>query len=289
MPLHIGDYHADTTHLTRDQHGAYILLLMAYWRRGGPLPADDVRLAIITKSTVREWSKLRNVMLEFFLEKDGLWYQKRADEELVKAVARTEAKAAAGKRGAAVRWQTNSEGNGKAMTDASNSHRQTDTSLPSTLIKNQESNSDISNDYFDDFYNQYPLKKAKRRAKLAYTAALKRAPPEVILAGVKRYANERQNDDPKFTKHPATWLNADGWLDEESPHYDQQKSDTGFDASLRAAEGILARHRAERTNGAAGNGADSPPATFASGSKLPTNEDAGSTEIAKISDFLRRS
>src|ERR1700675_2869258 len=98
MPLHIGDYHADTTHLTRDQHGAYILLLMAYWRRGGPLPADDVRLAIITKSTVREWSKLRNVMLEFFLEKDGLWYQKRADEELVKAVARTEAKAAAGKR-----------------------------------------------------------------------------------------------------------------------------------------------------------------------------------------------
>jgi uncharacterized protein YdaU (DUF1376 family) len=104
MPLHIGAYHADTTHLTRDQHGAYILLLMAYWRRGGPLPADDGRLAAIAKATPAEWRKIRPAMVEFFTEQDGAWHQKRADEELSKAKRMTEAKAEAGSLGGKAKW-----------------------------------------------------------------------------------------------------------------------------------------------------------------------------------------
>jgi len=29
-----------------------------------------------------------------------------------------------------------------------------------------------------------------------------------------RYALQREGQDQKFTKHPATWLNAEGWNDE---------------------------------------------------------------------------
>ena len=32
-----------------------------------------------------------------------------------------------------------------------------------------------------------------------------------------RYAMERTGENAKFTKHPSTWLNADGWLDEPTP------------------------------------------------------------------------
>ena len=105
LPLFVADYLADTSHLTRDQHGAYLLLLMAYWRRGGPLPADDVRLATTAKASSSEWRRLRPTMLEFFVEQGGMWISKRSDEEIAKATARAEAKASAGRRGAEKRWQ----------------------------------------------------------------------------------------------------------------------------------------------------------------------------------------
>jgi uncharacterized protein YdaU (DUF1376 family) len=62
MPLYVGDYLADTTMLTRDQHGAYLLLIMAYWRNRGPLPDRDDALAMASRSTPQEWKKLRPII-----------------------------------------------------------------------------------------------------------------------------------------------------------------------------------------------------------------------------------
>jgi hypothetical protein len=65
---------------------------------------------------------------------------------------------------------------------------------------------------FECFWNQYPRKKAKGAARKAYKNALTRATAAEIEAGARRYAASKP--DPDFTKHPATWLNADCWLDE---------------------------------------------------------------------------
>ena len=84
MPLYVGDYLADTMELSTIEHGAYLLLLMAYWKNGGPISADDKRLAVICKMSLSEFSAIRSALKLFFLEENGQWKNKRADQEIAK-------------------------------------------------------------------------------------------------------------------------------------------------------------------------------------------------------------
>ena len=83
FPLVVGDYLKDTSRLTTEQHGAYLLLLMDYWVNGPP-PDDDQALAAIVKLDARAWKKQRPAIARFFRIVDGVWRQKRADEELIR-------------------------------------------------------------------------------------------------------------------------------------------------------------------------------------------------------------
>lgn len=84
MKLWIADYLADTTHLTRGEHGAYLLLLMALWRAGGRLPRDPTKLARIAQCTAEEWSEIGPTIMEFFKLSGGSITQKRATKEIAK-------------------------------------------------------------------------------------------------------------------------------------------------------------------------------------------------------------
>jgi uncharacterized protein YdaU (DUF1376 family) len=65
MPLFIDAYLADTTHLTAEEHGAYLLLLMAMWRRNGSVPNDDHDLARICCVAPKRWSRVKQRLMPF--------------------------------------------------------------------------------------------------------------------------------------------------------------------------------------------------------------------------------
>ncbi|MFC4333882.1 hypothetical protein [Salininema proteolyticum] len=66
------------------------------------------------------------------------------------------------------------------------------------------------------FWDTYPLKKSKDGARKAWAKAIKRTAPADIIAGAERYRDD-PGRDPRFTKHPTTWLNQGCWDDEPTP------------------------------------------------------------------------
>jgi uncharacterized protein YdaU (DUF1376 family) len=81
FPLVVGDYLKDTSRLTTEQHGAYLLLLMDYWVKGPP-PDSDVALSSITGLELRRWRLTRPTLIAYFRVVEGVWRHKRVDEEI---------------------------------------------------------------------------------------------------------------------------------------------------------------------------------------------------------------
>jgi uncharacterized protein YdaU (DUF1376 family) len=100
MPLLVDKYLGDTTHLTTQQHGAYLLLLMSAWKKDGRLPSSDEQMRNITRLDSKAWAGSRAVLLEFFALEDGSYVQKRLSSELVRAKANSDQRSRAGKASA---------------------------------------------------------------------------------------------------------------------------------------------------------------------------------------------
>lgn len=66
-------------------------------------------------------------------------------------------------------------------------------------------------DWFDEFWKVYPKKVGKPAAKRAWAKAVKKSPPEKIIARARRYG---EMADPQFTKNPQGWLNDERWNDD---------------------------------------------------------------------------
>ena len=82
LPLATDAYIADTQHLTNEEHGVYLRLLMFAWRSPGcSLPDDDKRLAIMVGVTPKKWSRLKPTVMAFFTLQDGVYVQKRLTRE----------------------------------------------------------------------------------------------------------------------------------------------------------------------------------------------------------------
>lgn len=77
MPMFWDAYLADTTHLTTEEHGAYMLLLAAMWRRNGWVPDDDRDNARILGLTVAKWKRTKARLAAFLVFDGGQITQKK--------------------------------------------------------------------------------------------------------------------------------------------------------------------------------------------------------------------
>lgn len=161
IPIWTDSYLADTRHLSTEQHGAYMLLLMEAWRRPAcSLPDDDSILARLSGLGDR-WSENRETVMAFW-DRDGRrkeWTQKRLlkEREYVASKSRSQ------RDNAVRRWNKNKKGDATAMPKGMPNVCQTDAPTPTptpTPTNIDMSETGVSN------ASQSPK---KARAKNAYT------------------------------------------------------------------------------------------------------------------------
>lgn len=132
MPIYTGDYLKDTSHLTSQQHGIYLLLMIHYWNKG-MLQASFKQCINIAKAfTQEEQEDVKFVLLEFFDMESGKYVQKRIEKELALAKQRKEKAVEKAKKAATARWDKEKDATSNASGMPQEVLEQYPSSLPSS-------------------------------------------------------------------------------------------------------------------------------------------------------------
>jgi len=212
MPIYIGDYLADTMHLTAEEHGAYFLLIMHYWREGGAIPFCKKTVKNVCKVSVK---KCENI-LTFFEEKDGKLYHNRIDKEIGLAKENQQKQQDRTKAATEAR-------KAKASTNVNVTTNVTKTPSPSpsptteVVIKKDTNVSKKPDENFEEFWKKYPAsrRKVKPDALAKWKDAIKRSPPDEIISGLSAYSMTRECLDG-YAPYPAKWLKNERWLEDHA-------------------------------------------------------------------------
>ena len=107
ISINISDYLADTWHLTTEEHGAYLLLIMNYWQTEKPIPENRVQ-GVIRLDNDR-YTSVMGHLKEFFNEdENGAWFHGRIEADLSVIRDKSKKASAAGKASAQKRWGSES-------------------------------------------------------------------------------------------------------------------------------------------------------------------------------------
>lgn len=115
IQLYVADYIADTMHLTTEEHGAYLLLIMNYWQTGKPLQSE--RIPNVVRLTKNRFNEIEKTLSEFFtIIEPGLWVHERIEMDLAFVRSRSEKASESAKK----RWMK--KPSEQAITDQKSNH-----------------------------------------------------------------------------------------------------------------------------------------------------------------------
>lgn len=159
MPVYIGDYLADTAHLTTEQHGAYLLLIFAYWRIG-PLADNDAILAQITRLPLGSWMDARSIIRAFFKHSNGMLVHTRIDNEKTEAQEKNKKNSEKAAAAANKRWGKYAPSIPQALLKECPSQSQSQKDLKYNISAEQGSPPEISLSLNDG--REYPITTSQR-------------------------------------------------------------------------------------------------------------------------------
>lgn len=112
MKLYTGDHLRDTHHLTWEEQGVLLLLLITAWNEPGcRIPDDVVWIARRLRANEQDFARVvKSVLDEFFTAEDGYLFHKAQRAEYLEALAEYEKKSERGRKAANARWKNGSAG-----------------------------------------------------------------------------------------------------------------------------------------------------------------------------------
>lgn len=221
MPFYVADYLIDTTHLTTEQHGIYLLLMIHQWKKGF-IPNNKSQILLITKTGRRKWYAVEQLLDEFFEllpnENTGKYVQHRLEKEKAKAESRSSSASKNGKKGG--RPITDSFRTPKAVVNPTlnRNYNRTESSSHSHTQKEKKTLQKIGeySEEFMRFWVAYPKKEKKRPTYDRYLLLRKDPgfpPVEELIASINRSKRSQKWHDG-YIPMPITWLNQNCWEDE---------------------------------------------------------------------------
>jgi uncharacterized protein YdaU (DUF1376 family) len=94
------DYFGDTKHLTCEQHGAYLQLLLLAWEMPDcAIPDDDRVIARMISISMKRWRAIKPTVMAFWTLENNRWTQRRLSRERLYIENQIELRRAAGKLG----------------------------------------------------------------------------------------------------------------------------------------------------------------------------------------------
>lgn len=241
MPFYVGDFLADTMHLSATETGIYLRLILHCWQHG-TIPRNGRQLAIISHCDTRLWHQYSETVLQFFDVVDAsTMHHKRVSTEL-----RRSEEISNKRKGSAEQMLKKREANVVQLLTHARAGLQSQSQLQrkkediSVAARPHPASVDWPSDHAEQFWRQYPLKVGKKAALRCLDAVRRRneVPFADLMAALMRYAAKQ--DDRPFC-HPTTWINQGRWTDEPASNANGHVQKTH--PLIAAADKLVARAR----------------------------------------------
>lgn len=222
MPLYIGEYLADTMHLSAEENGAYLLLMMHYWRHGAIKNDATVIQQIARIKPSRVSKEIVLTVSKFFEEKNGYLYHRKLDNQIIKAKEKQKNRSSSLEKARTTKAEKNASVTGLPL--KSDIKKDITNVISKEKTDTEDKSSEIISTFFGKFWPAYPSNGRSRGSKQkAYERYQKLYQHhDAIMEGVKRYEAYLKATG-ELNKDAVTWLNQRCWEDDYSYRVSEQK------------------------------------------------------------------